>query len=409
MSARRCALEALTTWEDTSRFASDILEELSREFRLSPPDRGLAQELLYGTIRNLYLLDELVDRFRRGSIKPLTQNLLRLGLYQLFKTQIAEHAAVNETVDLARKHERSLVNAILRNAQRQKAALLVEIENWPLEDRFSHPDFLIKRWLKQYDTPTVEALCEWNNQPAPVYARINPLARDQEALNRVRAETEPYLIGPEYPGFFRVSGAPDPEWIREGLLYVQDPGTLHACQLLDPKPGETVLDACAAPGGKTAILAAMMENQGQLVATDNSVPRLEQMRENFHRLAVENVEVQQAEWNAPDHGGHTFPTFDAILLDVPCSNSGVMRRRVDVRWRIQERDIERQAANQSAILKSVARLLKPGGRLVYSTCSIDRAENEAVVEASGLQIKSLVSSLPWRDGYDGAFAALLRA
>ena len=187
MSARRCALEALTQWEDTSRFAADILDDLARSFRLSPPDRGLAQELLYGTIRNLYLLDELIDKFRRGSLKPLTQNLLRIGLYQLFKTGIAEHAAVNETVDLARKHERALVNAILRSAQRQKPALLAEIETWSLENRYSHPEFLLERWSARYDTGTVEAICRWNNEVPTVFARINPLAPDKEALERVRS------------------------------------------------------------------------------------------------------------------------------------------------------------------------------------------------------------------------------
>lgn len=407
MSARRCALEALTKWEDTSRFAADILDDLARELRLSPPDRGLAQELLYGTIRNLYLLDELIDRFRRGSIKPLTQNLLRIGLYQLFKTNIAEHAAVNETVDLARKHERSLINAILRSAQRQKPALLAEIETWPLEDRYSHPEFLLRRWGKQYDEATVEALCRWNNEPPGVYARINPLTPHTEALERVRAETQPSLIGDDYPDFFRVTGAPDPDWIRDGLIYIQDPSTALACRLLDPQPGETILDACAAPGGKTAFLAALMNNQGRIIAADNSAPRLEQLRENLDRLAVTNTEVKQADWNAADPGSLELPAFDAILLDVPCSNTGVMRRRVDVRWRIQERDLARQAANQSALLKAVVPLLKPGGRLVYSTCSIDRAENEEVIEASGLDIGKTVSSLPWRDGYDGAFAAVL--
>ena len=157
--ARRCALEALTEWEDTSRFAADILDHLSRRMRLSPQDRGLAQDLLYGVIRNFYLLDELIERFRRGAIKNQTRNLLRLGLYQLFKTDIAEHAAVNETVSLARQHERSLVNAILRSAQREKAALLAEIESWPLEDRCSHPAFLIDRWTAQYGPEATEALC----------------------------------------------------------------------------------------------------------------------------------------------------------------------------------------------------------------------------------------------------------
>lgn len=408
MSARRCALESLTQWEDTSRFAADILDDLARRFRLSPPDRGLAQELLYGTIRNLYLLDELIERFRRGSLKPPTRNLLRLGLYQLFKTGIAEHAAVNETVDLARKHERALVNAILRSAQRQKSQLLAEIETWPLENRFSHPAFLLDRWSTRYNAVTVEALCRWNNEPPPVYARINRLAPDKEALEKILTETQDFLLGPDYPDFFQVTGAPDADWIRDGLIYVQDPSTALACRLLDPQPGEIVLDACAAPGGKTALLAALMNNEGQITATDNSPPRLEQLRENLKRLAVGNATVKLADWNKTDQTALDLPAFDAILLDVPCSNTGVMRRRVDVRWRIQERDLPRQAANQAALLRAVAPLLKPGGRLVYSTCSIDATENESVIEDSGIPVEKVVTSLPWRDGYDGAFAALLR-
>lgn len=407
MSARRCALEALSTWEDTSRFASDILEDLARSLRLSPPDRALAQEILYGTIRNLYLLDELISRFRRGSLNPLTQNLLRIGLYQLFKTGIAEHAAVNETVELARKHERSLINAILRNAQRKKPDLLAEIETWPLEDRYSHPDFLIKRWIRQYDETSVESLCRWNNEPPLVFARINPLARNRDALDRVRSETQLSLIGESFPDFFKVAGGPDADWLQEGLIYVQDPSTSLACRLLAPEPGEEVLDACAAPGGKTALLAALMNNEGRITATDNSPPRLDQLRENLQRLAVSNTEVRPADWSEPGTA-EEFPRFDAILLDVPCSNTGVMRRRVDVRWRIQERDLARQADNQLALLKSAAGALKPGGRIVYSTCSIDRVENEAVIEASGLKVDRIVTSLPWRDGFDGAFAALLR-
>ena len=405
--ARRCALESLTEWEDTSRYATDILEDQSRRMRLSPPDRGLAQDLLYGVIRHLYLLDELIDRFRRGSIKGSTQNLLRLGLYQLFKSGIAEHAAVNETVSLARPHERSLVNAILRSAQRQKPELLAEIETWPLEDRYSHPDFLIRRWTEQYGPEATEALCRWNNEPPSVYARLNPLARDREALERVRSEVAPSLLGEAYPDFFKVEGAPNADWLREGLIYVQDPSTSLACRLLDPKPGEVILDACAAPGGKTALLAALMENQGTLFATDSSDSRLHAMRENLTRLAVAPVEVHRVDWTSPS-ATEGLPAFDAILLDAPCSNSGVMRRRVDVRWRIQERDFERQATQQLALLHSLAKALKPGGRIVYSTCSLDATENEQVVAASGLTVEKTVTSLPWRDGHDGAFAALMR-
>ncbi|MDF1860257.1 MAG: 16S rRNA (cytosine(967)-C(5))-methyltransferase RsmB [Verrucomicrobiales bacterium] len=405
MSSRRCALESLTEWEDTSRYAEDILADRAKRFGLSSPDRALAVDILYGTIRNLFLLDGIIDELRRGSIKPDTQDLLRIGLYQLFCSDIAEHAAVNETVNLARNHERGLVNAILRNAQRQKEELTRKIASWSLEDRFSHPGELIERWVKQFGEEETAKLCEWNNQPPQNYARINPLASDEEALKRVRSETEASWVGENYPDFFRFEGAPNHEWLDQGLIYVQDPSTTHACQLLDPKPGETILDACAAPGGKTSLLAAMMNNEGSIVATDNSTLRLERTEENLDRLGVKNVEIREQDWtlqNDPE------PLFDGILLDVPCSNSGVMRRRVDVRWRLQPGDITRHAELQQRILQGASRALKPGGRIVYSTCSIDAEENEKVIEASGLTIEKVTHALPWRDGFDGSFAALLR-
>ncbi len=406
--ARRCALEALTAWEDTSRYAADLLEEQARRMRLSSADRGLAQELLYGVIRNLYLLDELIDRFRRGSIKPQTQNLLRLGLYQLFLSGIAEHAAVNETVSLARSYERSLVNAILRSAQREKEAILQEMERWSLEDRWSHPQFLLRRWEDQYGREATEALCRWNNSPPPVYARLNPLAPQGEALEALRREVEPRRLDAPWSDFFRLEGSPDPDWLRQGLIYIQDPSTALACHLLNAQPGECILDACAAPGGKSALIAAGMQNQGQLIASDISPSRLQQLGENLTRLAVTCAEVRQIDW-AKAEGPQDLPQFDGILLDAPCSNTGSMRRRVDVRWRLQERDFERHAAQQLALLRALVPHLKPGGRLVYSTCSLENTENEAVLEASGLRVEEVQASLPWRDGYDGAFAAVLRA
>ncbi len=403
--ARLAALEALTEWEDTSRYAADLIDDYGRRLKLSPADRGLAQDLLYGVIRNIFLIDEVIERFRRGSIKPQTRQLLRLGLYQLLLTGIAEHAALNETVELARQHERSLVNAILRNVQRQKPELLAEIETWPLEDRYSHPDFLIQRWSEQFGEAATADLCRWNNEPASVYARINPLIPG--ASDRVKSATTPSSPVPGFPDFVQLEGAPDADWIAGGLIYIQDPSTSLACRLLDPRPGEAVLDACAAPGGKTGLLAALMQNSGTIHATDSSEQRLGPTRENLARLGVKNTTVSRVDWKAPETA-RDLPLFDAILLDAPCSNSGVMRRRIDVRWRIQERDFDRQAQAQLELLRQVAKVLKPGGRIVYSTCSLDRAENEGVVAASGFAVESTVTSLPWRDGHDGAYAALLR-
>ncbi|MEM7602214.1 MAG: 16S rRNA (cytosine(967)-C(5))-methyltransferase RsmB [Verrucomicrobiota bacterium] len=408
MSSRRVALEALIEWENTSSYAEDILSDLAGHYHLSGPDRALAVEILYGTIRNLFLLDEIIDELRRGKIKSETQDLLRIGLFQIFLSGIADHAAVNETVNLARKHERGLVNAILRNALRQREQFEKEIPHWPLEDRFSHPGFLIERWQDQFGDEATESLCAWNNRPPTNYARINTLAPDDEALNSVRSETEPSLVGPQFPDFFRFEGAPNHDWLKSGLIYVQDPSTSLACRLLDPQPGERILDACGAPGGKAAYLAALTGDPASITVADSSEKRLGRTRENLERLHAGEASLKQIDWTNDSLSPADLEPFDAILLDVPCSNSGVIRRRVDVRWRLQEGDFERQAELQEKLLASVTRFLKPGGRLIYSTCSIDRDENEHVIERSGLSVEKTVSSLPWRDAQDGAFGAILR-
>ncbi len=407
---RRCALNALLEWENGSRFSDEIFRKAAERAELKGPDRSLAQDIFYGTLRNLILLDELIERFRKGRIKLPTQCLLRIGLYQLFCSEIADHAAINETVSLAKKHEKGLVNAILRNAQRQQEELEKEIPTWSLAERYSHPEFLVDRWENEFGSDATEAILEWNNSPSPNYGRIHSLSGDEEGLNRVRSETQPCLVGEDFPDFFSFEGAPNTEWIEKGWIYIQDPSTSVSCRLLNPQPGETILDACAAPGGKTAFLADLMGNSGQIIATDSSPKRLDRLEKNLQRLHVKNTEVRAVDWKASEPDGIAdLPKFDAILLDAPCSNSGVMRRRIDVRWRLYEGEFERQAKTQIALLNAMKPLLKPGGRIVYSTCSIDQAENEAVAEQSGLEIGEIVHCRPWMDDFDGAFAAQLRA
>jgi 16S rRNA (cytosine967-C5)-methyltransferase len=213
-----------------------------------------------------------------------------------------------------------------------------------------------------------------------------------------------------HPLMLKMDRLPIP-WIVSGLCYVQDPSTLMACEMLAPAPGERVLDACAAPGGKTSYLAQMMQNEGTIVACDVSADRITRLRENLDRLAVSNVEVTRADWlNAPPQPKE-MGTFDRILLDAPCSNTGVIRRRVDVRWRLKPDDFTRMPDVQLALIKNVAALLKPGGTLVYSTCSIEPEENDEVArraarDIAGLNFQTARRTLPFRDKVDGAFAAV---
>ncbi len=418
--ARATALSALTLWDDGNTYAQDILADLMADAQLSQPDRALAKELFFGCIRQLGCLDRLIAELRsRGSLKRRARQILRIGLYQLFFTDIAEHAAVHETVSLAKKHERGLINAILRNAQRSRADLQAQIPTWPLADQLSHPGHLIRRWTEQHSETIAEQLCQWNNSPPPVFARIC----DEEAFHRAAddglypIEEKLYPIESagstdtirrleDFPEFIQLpSGPPPQDLIDRGIIYIQDPSTSIAPWLLAPMPGETILDACAAPGGKTAMLAAMCPTGVELHATDSSPHRIERMRENFARLHIsEQIQIHEADWSQPVDLPD-LPKFDAILLDVPCSNTGVMRRRVDVRWRLSKRDFTQLPQLQSQILEHAKAHLKPGGRIIYSTCSIDAEENRQVIEASGMTVTEIQESLPWRDRVDGAFAA----
>ncbi|MEY2503982.1 MAG: rRNA (cytosine967-C5)-methyltransferase [Verrucomicrobiota bacterium] len=407
-SARELALAALREWRTSETFADAILARRLRSSELIPADRGFATELFYGVLRNLTLLDFWIARLRPQDLELAARDILRLGLYQLFVLETPEHAAVFETVELAGAKLRSLVNAVLRNAHRQKEVLQESARREDLSTRSSHPQFLIERWTENFGAENAAALCEWNNLPAPIYARINLLKTSLEEFIIQHPEAEP-LPGRE--NFVRLKNVPS-EALAAGHCYVQDPSTALACQLLNPRPGERVLDACAAPGGKTAFLAELLQNQGEIVACDRDVSRIQTLQDNLDRLGVGVGRVAHHDWTSGQSLPEAWrtPLFDRILVDAPCSNTGVMRRRVDLRWRLTPRDFSRMPHEQLRILRAVMPLLKIGGVLVYSTCSIEPEENEGVVDAilrefSFLKLVEQHSLLPFRDGFDGAYAA----
>jgi 16S rRNA (cytosine967-C5)-methyltransferase len=406
-SARALALTALREWRTRQQFADAILAGLLRSSVLAAPDRAFATELFYGILRNLTLLDFWIGALRSGPLDHDTRNLLRLGIYQLFLLQTPEHAAVFETVELAGARARSLVNAVLRNALRKKEELLKEASAQDLAVRSSHPQFLIERWQKKFGVEKTAALCEWNNQPAPIYARINQLKISADELLSKHAEVERL---PQPENFVRLTSIPHAA-LAAGYCYIQDPSTAAACLLLDPKPGERVLDGCAAPGGKTAYLAELMKNEGFILACDRDQGRIRTLQDNLERLGVGIARCAQHDWASASPSADDG-AFDRILIDAPCSNTGVMRRRVDVRWRLTAKDFLRMQEEQLRILRATIPLLKPGGVFVYSTCSMEPEENEEVVrritrEFSSLKFAEQESQLPFRDGVDGAFAAKL--
>jgi 16S rRNA (cytosine967-C5)-methyltransferase len=404
-------------------FVENRLEAELAQARLSPPDRHLCQELAYGIVRWQATLDWLIVRKTEGRAqKPLLQNLLRLGLYQVFwLDRIPAHAAVHETVELARQSgfnsQAGFVNAVLRGYLREFDAtkrLLAELKATQPHLGYSHPEWLVARWHKRWGAERTAQLLEWNNTPPKTFTRINTLKADPgKLLTQWREEGVEYdfvrrdwieeNLAFELKSYPPLSRLPS---FQQGLFYVQDPSTLLAVRELNPQPGESVLDLCAAPGGKLTFIAQIMRNEGRLLAHDHSPERLKLVEQNCARLGVTCVHTVLPS----TLGSQPSPAPDRILIDAPCSNTGVMRRRIDLRWRIRPAEIGRLRATQRDLLRQAAPLLKPGGTLIYSTCSLEPEENsEAVDEFLGahpsFKLERTRELLPFADGVDGTFMA----
>jgi 16S rRNA (cytosine967-C5)-methyltransferase len=409
-SARRIALAALHRWREEKRFADSIISGFLAKAELTYSDRAFALELFYGVLRNLTLLDFWIGCLRSSQIEADLRDVLRLGLYQLFFLDTAQHAAVYETVELVSKRQRAVTNAMLRAAARQRNELLSRAGAQPLSFRTSHPQWLVARWQQHFGAKYAEELCRWNNLPPPIYGRINRLKINREKFLQLYPQPRPVARNSDFVEFAALPA----NALNQGHCYIQDPSTVIACQLLDPKPAEKILDACAAPGGKTGYIAQLMKNMGTIVACDRDAERIPILKDNMARLGVGIVQSVRHDWKRgriPEEVASVAP-FDRILVDAPCSNTGVMRRRVDVRWRLRPGDLTRMPYEQFEITRSVISLLKPGGVLVYSTCSLEMEENEQLVarlldQFPQMRLTDQKFCLPFRDHFDGAFAARL--
>ena len=408
--ARHTAFGALRAWQESGDRADTIISSILARGKLTKSDRAFALELFYGVLRNLTLLDFWIGCLRRGSIDPDLRYVLRLGLYQLFFLGTPDHAAVNESVEMVLPKQKGFINGILRTALRDRDELRRKAKVQPLAVRMSHPSFLVSRWQRVFGLEATAQLCEWNNGRARIYARVNRLKLDPEQFAQRHPETESLAGQPE----FRYCPELPQEALKRGHCYVQDPSTIMAGALLDPQPGQTVLDACAAPGGKTTHLAQLMQNKGLVIAIDRVPERIKRLNENVTRMGAEIVKVHEHDWTrkkvpkAIEEAG----LFDRILVDVPCTNTGVMQRRVDVRWRLRPESLPELRELQMEILRRAAGFLKPGGALVYSTCSLEGEENEEAVQQFLLEFPNWRLAeqrvcRPFVNRYDGAFAARL--
>jgi len=421
---RQIAARVLSQRLTSGEFTENLLETALATARLSPADRGLCHELVCGIIRWQATLDRLIARKTTPGRepRPALVNLLRLGLYQIFwLDRIPPHAAVHETVEQAKRSgyvsQSGFINAVLRGYLREfdeVKKILADMKISQPALGWSHPDWLVERWRKNFGDENTRQLLEWNNTPPKTFARVNTLKTDAAKLvERWREENVEYdFCTRDWTGenlAFELKSHPPLNSLgsfRAGWFYLQDPSTLLAPSLLGAQPGETILDLCAAPGGKTTFIAQQMNNEGKIVAHDSFADRLKLIRENCTRLGVTCANIT-ATFNFEP------ATFDRILVDAPCSNTGVMRRRVDLRWLIQPSEIERLRATQLVLLKQAATVLKPGGVIVYSTCSLEPEENSELVKQflaadSNFKLESERQLLPFADNVDGAYVGKLR-
>jgi 16S rRNA (cytosine967-C5)-methyltransferase len=413
---RETALQILS-WLNTGQGrARDILDRTIRDQQIVDPDKSFLTELVYGTIRWRGNLDWVIGQFihqkKLKKLPPEIVEILRLGLYQLFfLDSVPDHAAVNESVELAKKHGYNglsgLVNAVLRRAIRDRSKISYpDIQSDPVgyvSARYSYPEWMVRRWIERYGVSETIQLCSASNLRAPLYIRTNILKTSRYHLvSSLQEDGATATASCNLPESIRITDLPSsinglPSY-RLGWFQVQDESSMLASLILDPQPGETVIDACAAPGGKTTHIAELMQNRGKILAFDTDARRLPLVLKSCRRLGIDIVGALVANARNLDDC-LSDEKADRVIVDAPCTGLGVLRRNVEARWRRNPDQLETFPRLQYAILASAAGHVKPGGVLVYCTCTMEPEENQQVVARflsnyPQFQVESVLPFLP---------------
>lgn len=439
---REIALEVINRVHKTGSYANLLLPKKLQESDLDVRDRAFVTELTYGTLRAKGTLDWVIKKFssqKIDKIPDLVLDLLRMSIYQIIYLDVPDRAAVNEAVDIAKKNFHpgisKFVNGLLRSVARDK-------ENLPWPDReadpvkyialkYFHPMWIVKSWIEEFGVADTEALCAANNRAPKMMIRVNTLRTDPETLAQAltgagwTVEAGSYLREA-----LSLRGGGDitrPSQFKAGHFYVQDESSMIIAHVVDPQPGEIVLDAAAAPGGKTTHMVELMKNKGQVIAVDTNASRVDLMKQNFSRMGSSIALPLNAD--AKKINTVIKKPVDRALLDAPCSGLGVLARRPDSRWHKNPEQITELMSLQTDMLDAVAGVVKPGGVLVYSVCTMTRQETRLVVERF-LRIREdfyidaiapylperlradvkddMLQLLPHKHGVDGLFIARLR-
>ncbi len=441
---REVALQVLIQIEKEQAYSNLLLNQTINSGEVEKRDIGLLTELVYGTVqRKLTLTFFLTPFVKKGleSLEPWVKTLLQMSVYQLvYLERVPERAVIHEAVTIAKKRGHdgtaSLVNGILRSVQREGVPSFEKVTNQTkrLAFEYSFPKWMVRRWLATYGEEETREMMKVSLKPPVVSLRVNQLKTNQEDLMKIlkeegvltrKGELSSDALIVEEGNAFKTNA------YRSGLFTAQDESSMLVAKALGPKAGEHILDSCAAPGGKSTHIAELMNNEGSLLSVDLHEHKVQLIREQAKRLDLSMIEVVAADVRAFSQKTPA-QSFDAILLDAPCSGLGVIRRKPDIKWAKKESDIQDIAEIQAMILEAVAPLLKKGGRLVYSTCTIDQEENEAIVEhfiqthpefqwditLSDRLPEEIVQSKRYKDGYvtilphdyetDGFFIASLK-
>lgn len=393
-SARQIALLALQDINQKGAYTDIALDRLLQSSELERRDRALTAELVYGIVRRQRSLDAIIDQLAKKKAHqqpPVLRLILHLGLYQLrYLNQIPVAAAVHTSVELAQRNKlgklSGVVNGILRQYLRlaEKHAEPLQLPDDPIQKigtLYSFPDWMVQIWIEDYGIAETEKLCTWFNQPPHLDLRVNPLQTTPEALEAALKEADiPVTRFESFSQTLRLeagSGAiQNLPGFQEGWWTVQDASAQMVSYLLDPQPGETILDACAAPGGKTTHIAELMGDRGVVLARDRDEKRLQKVQENAQRLQLQSIQIETG-----DSRSLASQMCDRALIDAPCSGLGTLHRHPDIRWRQNRDRIPELTQLQKELLAEAAKSVKPGGILVYATCTLNPAENENIVQA----------------------------
>lgn len=389
-NVRDAALSILLAVDKSQAYSNLLLHQTIERYQIEAKDRGLLTEITYGTLQYKMTLDYYLEPFIKGKLEHWVRWLLRMSLYQIhYLTRIPPHAAVHEAVEIAKRRGHqgiaSVVNGILRSILRQGVRSIELIEG-PIERlsiKTSHPKWLVERWVTAYGLDLTKEMLEENNVPPVQTVRVNTTkATIEQVLVALEAEGVKAQRSDLIAECIHLTNgqAARTQVFKDGWVTIQDESSMLPANVLNPQPGWKVLDMCAAPGGKTTHLAEKMNNEGSILATDLHPHKLDLIDENTARLGIDIVQT------APIDGRKAAAflqaeSFDAVLVDAPCSGLGVMRRKPDIKYTKREEDFESLQTIQLALLDAAVKVLKPGGRLIYSTCTVDVHENQGTVEA----------------------------